>query len=462
MIDAILPAHLQALIESHLGRLTSDEQTLLEAASVAGVEFAAATVAAALECTDDVVEARCMALAQQGQFLHTCGRAAWSDGTVTACYGFRHAFYHDVIYQRVPAGRQTRWHARIGSRLAQAFGEDAGDMAAALAMHLVRGCRLPQAVPYLRQAGERALARSAHREAVGYFEQALSALPDVSEQRDSRAQAIDLRLALRSALRPFGNGGRILTCLREAESLAVALDDPRRLAQVTRFLSLHYYLMGTYDQAVAAGQRALTCATASGEGVQPALANLYLGLAYQAQGNYHRAIDCFGQTVRSLERARRCERFGQVNLPAVQSRAFLAVCYAEVGRFAEGRVLGDEGLRIAEAVEHPSSRMRAAWGLGLLCLRQGDLHQALPLLERAVDLCQVADLPVYFPVMASALGAAYTLAGCVAHAMPLLTQALEQTTAQGTVADQALCRLPLGEAHLLAGRLEEAHALTRV
>jgi tetratricopeptide (TPR) repeat protein len=39
-------------------------------------------------------------------------------------------------------------------------------------------------------------------------------------------------------------------------------------------------------------------------------------------------------------------------------------------------------------------------------------------------------------------------------------RALEQATASGTVIHQALCGLSLGEAQLLAGRLEEAHALT--
>jgi len=41
--------------------------------------------------------------------------------------------------------------------------------------------------------------------------------------------------------------------------------------------------------------------------------------------------------------------------------------------------------------------MFASQGIGLLALRQGDLHRALPLLERAVSLCQDADLPFYFP-----------------------------------------------------------------
>ena len=43
--------------------------------------------------------------------------------------------------------------------------------------------------------------------------------------------------------------------------------------------------------------------------------------------------------------------------------------------------------------------------------------------------------------------------------MPLLTQALEQTSAMETVGFQTQCRLSLGEAQVLAGRMEEAHTL---
>ena len=93
----------------------------------------------------------------------------------------------------------------------------------------------------------------------------------------------------------------------------------------------------------------------------------------------------------------------------------------------------------------------------LLC--QGDLPRALPLLERAMGICQEAALPLFVPRVAAALGAAHTLSGRVADAVALLTPAMEQTMATDMAGFQALCSLPLGEAHLLAGRLEEAHAL---
>jgi tetratricopeptide (TPR) repeat protein len=317
-----------------------------------------------------------------------------------------------------------------------------------------------KALAYCRQAGEKALARSANREAVGSFEQALNALQHLPAQHDTGVQALDLWLDLHVALLPSGNSERILATLREAEALAEALDDPRRLGQVSVSLSQYFFLSGAYEQSMVYAQRVLALATASENGVLQALASQRLGLAHWAQGDYRRAIDCLRQTMASLEGARRRERFGLVFLPAAFSCALLACCHAELGTFAEGRALGDEGLRIAEAVEHPASLMSAHWGSGVLALRQGALSRALPLLERAIGICQEASLPVWFPRMAMALGASYTLGGRIADAVPLLTQALE-STAGAMAVFPALCSLPLSEAQLLAGRLEEAHALAQ-
>jgi tetratricopeptide (TPR) repeat protein len=272
-------------------------------------------------------------------------------------------------------------------------------------------------------------------------------------------QAIDLRLALRSALRNLNDFGRMLAYLREAESLAAALDDSRRLGLISGFLSQHFRMLGAHDQAVAAAQRALALTAAGGDGVLHALANLQLGRAYKEQGDYRRAIDCMRQIVMSLDEAGRHERLSHILLPAVNARANLAACHAELGMFTEGRVLGDEGVRIAEAVAHPASLVCASWGVGLLALRQGDLPRVLPSLERAMGMCQDADLSGWFPRIASLVGAAYALTGRVADAVPLLTQALEQTIAEGTAEHQVFYALSLGEGQALAGHMEEAHTL---
>src|SRR4029453_17839100 len=136
--------------------------------------------------------------------------------------------------------------------------------------------------------------------------------------------------------------------------LAAALDDSRRLGQVSRVLSFHFWRIGAHEQAIAAAQRAMALAMADGELVRHALANSSLSMPYQAQGDYCRAIDCCRQTLAFFDGGRRRARFGQVFLPAVIARAYLATCHAELGLFPEGTALGEEGLQIAEAAAHPA------------------------------------------------------------------------------------------------------------
>jgi tetratricopeptide (TPR) repeat protein len=452
-VDSLqVPATVQAVLAARIDRLPAEEKRLLQTAAVIGTEVPLPLLQAIAELLEAALHGA-LAHLQAAEFLYET--RLFPDHEYTC----KHALTHEVAYGSLLLERRRVLHAQIVEALEALARDRVVEQVERLAHHAWRGEVWGKALAYCRQAGEKATARSAYREAVGYFEQALSVLPHLPEQRAMREQDIDLRLALSIALRPLGDFGRILAALHEAETLAEALDDPRRLGRVSSLLSNHFRSMGEHDQAIATAQRALALATVGGEVALHALANQVLGYAYHAQGDYRRAIDYFGQTVASLEGARRRERFGLVFLPAVQSRAWLAACQAELGTFAEGGALGDEGLRIAEAVAHPASLMFASWGIGLLCLRQGDLPRALPLLERAVNICQDVDLPVYFPKMATASGAAYTLAGRIVDAVSLLTQAMEQSAAMERVDDAALCSLSLGEAHLLAGRLEEAHAL---
>jgi class 3 adenylate cyclase/tetratricopeptide (TPR) repeat protein len=448
-----VPATVQAVLASRIDRLAPEDKRLLQTAAVIGHEVPLPLLRAITDIPEVALH-RSLAQLQGAEFLYETRLFPEQE------YTFKHALTHEVAYSTLLQERRRTLHAHIVAALEGLSADRLAEQVERLAHHALRGGVWDKAVLYCRQAGEKAVARSAYREAMEYFEQALRALEHLPEQRDTLEQAIDLRLALRSPLGAFPDGlERILASLREAETLAEALDDPRRLAQVSHFLSHHFRIMGAHDQAIAAAQRALALATASGDVVLPMLVNNYLGRVYQTQGDYRRALDCFGQTVAFLKGARRHERFGQLLLPAVSSRAWLAWCHAELGTFAAGAALGEEGLRIAEAVDHPASLMFAAWGIGLLALRQGDLPRALPRLEQALRVCQEADLPLFFPRVAATLGAAYTLGGRVADALPLLTQAAEQAPTMETVDFQALCSVPLGEAYLLAGRLEAARAL---
>jgi tetratricopeptide (TPR) repeat protein len=131
-------------------------------------------------------------------------------------------------------------------------------------------------VVYFRQAAAKAGARSANREVVGYLEQALIALQHLPESRKIIEQAIDLRFDLRNSLFVLGEFERVYDYLREAESIAEALGDQRRLGKVAGNMS-HYFLeMGDYHRAIECGQRALAFATALGDFVRQVATDLHL------------------------------------------------------------------------------------------------------------------------------------------------------------------------------------------
>jgi tetratricopeptide (TPR) repeat protein len=445
---APIPDTVQAVLAARIDRLLPGEKRLLQTAAVIGHEVPLRLLQAIAELPEEALQ-RGLTHLQAGEFLYETRLAP------DLSYTFKHALTHEVAYGSLLQERRCALHARIADALERLYADRLAEQVERLAHHALRGEVWDKALTYCRQAGEKATARSACREAVAYFEEALSALAYLPETRATREQAIDLRFALYAVLLPLGNSGRIEAYLREAEALAATLDDQRRLRQVALFLPNLFQRLGAYDQALAAAQRALALATVSGEVGLRAQANYYLGTASQAKGDYRRAIDCFKQTAACLDGAPVDERYGLPNLPTVQSRAWLAVCYAELGMFAEGRAIGEEGLRIAEAVAHPGSLMRAYHGLGLLALWQGNLPRALPQLERALGICRESDLPAWSDWVAATLGAAYTLAGRIADALPFL----EQATATAIASHQAFCHLSLGEAQMLAGHLEKAHAL---
>jgi tetratricopeptide (TPR) repeat protein len=97
--------------------------------------------------------------------------------------------------------------------------------------------------------------------------------------------------------------------------------------------------------------------------------------------------------------------------------------------------------------------------MGLLFCRQGDIHTALPMLERSLALSQSTDIPIFFPMIASLLGAAYALVGRAAEARPLLDQVLERIATGNRMFFHELVLTELSEALLLVGRVDEAGTL---
>ncbi|MBI3329574.1 MAG: AAA family ATPase [Nitrospinae bacterium] len=448
-----VPATVQAILAARIDRLPPEEKRLLQTAAVVGNDVPFPLLQAIVEVSEDVLRHSLMHLLA-AEFLYEASIFPEVE------YTFKHALTHEVAYGSLLQERRRTLHARIVEALEVLYSDRLAEQVERLAYHALRGEVWAKALRYFRQAGDKAVARSAHQEGVAYLEQALGALQHLPESGDTREQAIDLRLDLQFALVPLGDLQRMLQQLREAEMLARAIDDQHRLGRVSSHMAHYFWVMGDYDRAIESGQRALALASNLGDFGLEVGTNLQLGLAYRTLGDYRQAIEYLRRNVTSLEGDLIRERFDIGSPLSVASRNYLVWCLAELGEFTEGIARGEEAVRIAEAIDQSQGLIMAYRGPAFLYLIKGDLHRAIPLLERCLGLCQEADLPGFFPWIASSLGYAYALSGRFAEAIPLLEQAVERPGSTGRVG-HALRVAYLSEAYLLVNRMDEAMALAR-
>jgi len=447
-----MPATVQAVLAARIDRLPSEEKHVLQTAAVIGTEVPLPLLQAIAELPEVDLH-RGLAHLQAAEFLYETRLFPEREFT------FKHALTHEVAYNGLLQERRRVLHAQIVEALEVLYPDRLAEQVERLAHHAMRGEVWDKALAYGQQAGTRATTRSAYREGVAYFEQALAALAQLPECRDTLVQAIDLRFDLRNALLPLDEHARIFDHLRAAETLAERLDDPQRLGWIACYLCFYFSVMGEHDRAIAAGQRALALATTGGAFDIQVVAQTFLALAYYSVGDYRQGMDV-SQRVMALLTGELCyARFGLPILPAVIARGYVACILAELGNFAAGASMGEEVVRLAEADAQPPSIALALTWVGLLYRRQGDVHPAIRMLERSLALCQSADLPLLFPMIGSILGATYTLAGHTAEALPLMDQVLGRLASESRMLYHALVLTELSEALLLVGRVDAASAL---
>jgi class 3 adenylate cyclase/tetratricopeptide (TPR) repeat protein len=337
-----VPATVQALLAARIDRLAPEDKRLLQTAAVIGTEVPWPLLQVIADASDEALH-RGMAHLQVAEFLYETSLFPEREHT------FKHALTHEVAYGSLLQERRRVLHTRIVEAI-EAFPDRLADQVERLAHHALRGEVWDKAVAYFCQAGEKALARSANREAVTCFEQALVALERLPESHVRHEQAIDIRFGLRNALQVQLEFGRVFTYLREAEVLAQALGDQRRLGRVAAYMANDFQAIGDLQHAVEVGQRALALAKTLGDAALQVVLHLFLSRAYYVLGDYPQAINLARQNVAALGGALLREHFGLPALPSVASRVMWALCLAELGAFTEGRAHSEASFRLAEAV----------------------------------------------------------------------------------------------------------------
>ena len=164
-----MPATVQAVLAARIDRLPPEEKQLLQTAAVIGLEVPRPLLQAMAEMSADAMN-RGLAHLQAAEFLYETRLFP------EQAYTFKHALTHEVAYGGLLHERRRALHARIVAALEALAPERLAEQVDRLAHHALRGEVWDKALTYFRQAGARAMARSANQEATACFEQALVAL----------------------------------------------------------------------------------------------------------------------------------------------------------------------------------------------------------------------------------------------------------------------------------------------
>jgi len=444
-----VPATVQAMLAARIDRLGPGDKRLLQTASALGKDIPYPLLGAVADVPEDALRTG-LARLQAAEFVYEAALFPELE------YTFKHALTHDVAYGSLLQERRRTLHGRIVDAIEHLHAERLVEHVDRLADHAVRAERWELAAMYARRAGARAAQRLANTEAAHRFEQALQALEQLPERREILEQAVDIRLDLRPVVMALGDIPRMINLLREAETLATRLDDPRRLARARVLMVRNLYMVGDNDAAIELGLRARSAGEALGDPTIWIPAAYLLADALASRGDFRGAIIDCEQILAAPQGDLGDRRFGMVTQPGVSAGGYRARFLAELGETRMALAAAAEALRVAEEADHLYSLHQVLVSLVDCYVILGRAEAALSLVERLQALApRLADTNFRRQVQPRR-GAAYALAGRYADALPVLEAIVEESTQSGSLGMAVNAIHWLGEVYLRTGRFDDA------
>lgn len=449
-----VPPTVQAILAARIDRLLPGDKNLLQVASVVGREVPLAVLRPMSDFTEDALN-HALEHLKTAEFLFETGLYPDIE------YSFTHALTHEVTYNGLLRARRSSLHARLVNAIETLYRDRLGEHIERLAQHAVRGELLDKAVRYLRQAGQKALSRSALENGRVWFEQALSILEKVPETKENIELSIDIRFDLRNSLHPLGHLEKCLDHLQKVQAQATQLDDKRRLGQASSFLCQYYRLMGNLDPAIEAGERAMAIAEELNDLPLRTVASGHLGPALTARGDHHRASQILAAGVEPLRDDLAADAMGTTGILGVFTRVYLVCSLAELGEFDRALHYSEEAVEIARGANHVYSLAFSYFGIGTVLALQGEVSRSIEFLQQGLELCQTWTLPLMLPLIGTSLGHAYCMADRVDEAIALLEETEREASTMHRFGGHAMTLVRLGEAYLRSARMADAERCGR-
>lgn len=447
------PDSVASMIAERIDRLPANLKDLLLAASILGEQFSTDSLSRIIGRSSQSLWEQLQAL-EDNEFVRQVTLLPMP------IFSFRHTLVQEVCYGSLLKSRRRELHAAAFAALLTDDKAGLSPSVERLAYHSFRAALWEDAYRYCRAAGQNAVYRSAYREAVRHFENAMMALARADPESRRLEEAIDVALELRSAHIPLFQvleAGRILA---DVYQRTLQLGNERRLAQVTGFMAGHAYMTQSPRASATLSETALRLAKQIGDDSLQIVPNVHLGQALHGLGEFQHSVDVLKRNLDILPRLER-PRLGLPMHPLVMTWRWMALSLAELGSFDEAMHLATD-IVLGDTLPQQTDRLYSKATIGFVFLVRGDFEAARDATAEAMAVAEGCDLPFMTPVVASQLGLILAYLESPEEGLKLARRAVHAAEELGVSAARSRLCARLAECCLLAGNPVEAlrHAQT--
>jgi class 3 adenylate cyclase/tetratricopeptide (TPR) repeat protein len=448
----LVPATVQASLAARIDRLHAEEKQLLQAASAIGKDVPFTILQATADMPDEALR-RGLARLQAAEFLYEGQLFPDLEHT------FKHALTHEVAYGSLLQDRRRELHARIAAAIERLYADRLAEHTEQLAYHAVRGGLKEKAVQYLREAGAKAVERSAYREAIDLLERALTILDGLPETDHTLAEALSVRMALGPALMATRTyvAAEVEECYLRALELCDRLEDTSRRFPVLWGLWYMNHGRGEYQRAFELAQHAFSFAQGGADPTYQLEAHHSMWATLLAMGRSTSAAEhCQRGLALYDRRERRPWWLYGTHDPGVCCRHMLSAASWLLGR-PDGAVLWlREGLSLAGELRHPFTTVIALHNAAWVYYHRGDAEMATETSNAAVALGHDQGISLWPERVAVILARLLVEQGRIAEGLARAEEAIRQVTALGSTGWQDdFCRALLAGGYGIAGQPEK-------
>jgi class 3 adenylate cyclase/tetratricopeptide (TPR) repeat protein len=467
-----VPDTLQGVLLSRLDRLSDETRQIVQKAAVIGRVFLY-RVLESITSKESGVGAQ-IALLEEAELVRERSRLPEVE------YTFKHALTQEVAYQTLLGPARKLLHQQVADAMESIFSARISEFVGILAYHYFRGEAWEKALGYSVQAVDTAIRLYAYPEAREQCRQAIECLSHLDDRAEYAQQRVDVIIRMvcvsLNSEAPETNLQRLL----QAETVAVSLDDPIRVARVQLWMGRAHYYAGRQREAIGYFQKALAVAPELRDKELVALAQAVIGRALFAQGHFNKAQQILEQAIGLLEAVKNKHELLVVIMYCASARASLgnyeaglsdlqgvlqltrkssdqnaealahtglAFVHLVAGRYAEGIESGRQAILAAEksgdVMFRYSSNSFIAWGLGGLGNYQEALKHWAAASEAAKPLGGRLLLKEWFAAVELEMS---FISGNLEEASPRAQEVLALAQSTGCVIAEGMAERALGRA----------------